>query len=284
MILITGGTGQCGGEIVRQLAATGTAFRMLVRDPVRAAITAPKGAQLVKGDLEDIASIEAAAGGCEIALFNSDGSPKLAAQQKNFLAAAKKAGVKHIVRFSAMGADANSPMDFPKWHGQAEADLLASGLAWTLLRPTFFMQNILGTAATIKSQNAIYMPAGDGKAPYVDLADIAAVAVKALTTGGHAGKTYVITGPRDISWGDIASAIGQATAKSINYVNVPPEAAKKSLLSAGLEEWRADAVLGLMMGTRNGWMTGVTNTVREVTGKPAKSIEQWAVENAAKFM
>jgi uncharacterized protein YbjT (DUF2867 family) len=283
MILITGGTGQSGSEIVRQLSASGAMFRMMVRDPIKAAAAAPAEAELVKGDFADVQSIEAAAEGCDVALFNSDGNPKLAEQQRNFLAGIQKAGVKRVVRFSVMGADPKSPMDFPRWHGEAEVDLKNSGLPWTLLQPTFFMQNLLGSAGSIKSQGSIYAPANDGKAPYVDLADIAAVAVKALTTAGHERKSYVITGPRDVSYHDIAKAIGDAIGRQIKYVNIPPEAAKQSLLSAGLPEWRADAVLGLMTGTRNGWMAGVSDDVRKVTGRPAKSFEQWAKENAAAF-
>jgi uncharacterized protein YbjT (DUF2867 family) len=283
MILITGGTGQSGSEIVRQLAATGAAFKMLVRDPVKSANKIPPGVEPVQGDFGDVASLESAMAGCDHALFNSDGNPKLAEQQRNFIAAAMKAGVKHVVRFSVMRADPASPMAFIRWHGEAEAELKKSGLPWTMLQPTFFMQNLLGSAGTIKSQGAIYMPAGDGKAAYVDLADIAAVAVKALTTPGHEGQSYPITGPRDVSFHDIAGAIGQAIGKEVKYVNVPPAAAKQSLMAMGLAEWRVDALLELMAATRQGQMAGVSDTVQKVTGRPPKSIEQWAKENAVAF-
>src|SRR5205085_3355217 len=115
-----------------------------------------------------------------------------------FVAAAKEAGLKHIVKLSVLGVDSDADFLFGKQHRQAERDIVDSEIAFTFLRPNFFMQNFLGQAS-IKSQGAFYDSSGDARASHVDVRDIAATAVAALTESGHEGKVYDITGPRALS-------------------------------------------------------------------------------------
>jgi uncharacterized protein YbjT (DUF2867 family) len=117
----------------------------------------------------------------------------------------------------------------------------------------------------------------------VDVRDIAAVAVKALTEPGHMGKKYVVTGPEAISYGQIAEKLSAATGKPVKYVNVPPEDAKKSMLGMGMPAWLVDALLELYGVVRGGYGATVTKVVEQVTGKPPRSFEAFAREHAAVF-
>src|SRR2546423_1889470 len=189
MILITGGTGNSGQPIVKALLDRGERLRALARDPAKAAVELGDEVEIARGDFSDPMSIEAAMEGVERALLLSPPSNRLVEFERAFVDAAKKSGVKRVVKFSAFGADANAPGGFSRWHGESEAYLKRSGLAWTILRPVFFMQNLFGLVTMIQN-GTIYQPAGDGKAGHVDVRDIAEVAAATLLEDGHEGKTF----------------------------------------------------------------------------------------------
>ena len=280
MILITGGTGNSGSEIVRQLSATGARFRVLARNPQKAASLRLPGVELVAGDLANPQSLAAALSGVDRVLMLSSPDPRQVELQGNLLEASKRAGVRHVVKFSAMTADPKSPARFPRLHGQTEQQIRASGPSWTFLRPTFFMQNLLGLAGMVKS-GTIYQPAGDSKASFVDIRDIAAVAVKALTEGGHEGKAYDITGPQLLSYHDIARVLSEVTGKPVKYQDVPPAAARQSMLDSGIPEWLTDGINELMDQMRAGQYAVVSNAVRDVAKKQPITFAQFAREEAA---
>jgi uncharacterized protein YbjT (DUF2867 family) len=280
MILVTGGTGQSGVEIVRQLAATGTRFRALVRNPAKADAIRLNGVDIVKGDMADRSSLAPALEGVDRLLLLSSPDATFVEAQGTVISAAKQAGVRHIVKFSAMTADPKSPSTFPRMHGQTEDLVRASELAWTFLRPTFFMQNFLGLADMVK-QGTIYQPAGEGKSAPVDIRDIAAVAVKALTEAGHEGKSYDITGPDLLSYDDIARILSEAAGHPVKYQNIPPAAAKQAMLGMGMPQFVADAINQLMDQLRAGAYAKRTTVVRDVARKPPITFAQFARENAA---
>jgi uncharacterized protein YbjT (DUF2867 family) len=155
-------------------------------------------------------------------------------------------------------------------------------LKWTFLRPPFFMQNLLALAGMVKG-GTLYQPAADARAAFVDVRDIAAVAVKALTGAGHEGKTYEITGPRAISHHDIAAALSKVLGRPVNYVNVPPEAAKQAMTGAGMPPWQADSILELYALLREGSFDRATTTVKDVTGREPVSIEQFVRDYRGAF-
>jgi uncharacterized protein YbjT (DUF2867 family) len=285
MILITGGTGTSGKPIVQQLATGSVACRVLVRNPLKAQqeLNLP-GVSFARGDFNDRASLEAACAGVECALLNSDASPDQVRMQSNFIKAAKKAGVRLVVKFSVQAASPTARFSFGRWHGITEEELKASGMAWTMLQPTFFMQNLLGMADSIRASGAFHQPAGDGKAPYVDVRDIAAVAVKALTEPGHESKSYPITGPADLSCNDIAAAISKATGKPVTYVDVPRAAAKDAMLKSGLPGWRAESLCELMDLLKEGAMAGPTDVVRTVAKRQPITFDEFARAHVAAFV
>src|SRR5947209_6492307 len=261
MILITGGTGQSGVEIVRQLAATGTHFRALVRNPAKADAVRLNGVEIVRGDMADKQSLAPALKGIDRVLLLSSPDATFVEAQGTVISAAKQAGVRHIVKFSAMTADPKSPSTFPRMHGQTEDLVRASGMAWPFLRPTFFMQNFLGLSQMVK-QGTMYQPAGEGKAALVDIRDIAAVAVKTLTEPGHESKAYEITGPELLSYQAIARILADVSGHPVKYQDIPPAAAKQAMLGMGMPEFVADALNQLMEQLRAGAFAKMSNVIR----------------------
>lgn len=280
MILITGGTGQSGVEIVRQLAATGTRFRALVRNPAKADSVRLRGVEVVQGDMADKNSLARALEGVERVLLLSSPDATFVEAQGTVISVAKQAGVRHIVKFSAMTADPKSRSTFPRMHGQTEELVRGSGLAWTFLRPTFFMQNWLGLAGMVK-QGTIYQPAGDAKAAPVDIRDIAAVAVKTLTEAGHEGKAYDITGPEQLSYHDIARILSEVSGHPVKYQDISPATARQAMLGMGLPEFVADAINQLMDQLRAGQYARTTSVIKDVAKKEPITFGQFAKENVA---
>lgn len=282
MILVTGATGNVGAETVKALIALGDLPRVLARDPAKAAALLGDDVEIARGDFADAGSLEAACEDVDVALLLSSPTPDTVADQTRFIDAAKKAGVSRIVKLSAVGAYPGVGYRFGDWHGQVERYLEQSGLGWTHLRPSFFLQNLIGSAASIKA-GGLYMPAGDGRAPYVDVRDIAAVAAHALSEDGHEGRVYDVTGPAAVSYADIAAAFAKVLGRPVVYVDVPPEAAKQAMVDAGLAAWMADAINELNLAMKQWRFAGVTDVVRQVGLKDPVSIEQFVREHAAAF-
>ena len=279
MILVLGATGTTGGEVARQLIATGHKPRVLVHDPAKAREYQGK-AEIVRVDLARPDSLGPAMKGAEKLYLVSTGADG-PALEANAIEAARKAGVRHVVKLSAMGAD-NPVMTFGRWHAQSEERLRKSGLQWTMLRPVNFMTNALGWAATIKSEGAFYQPTGDGRWAAVDPADIGALAVKALATPGHEGKIYTLTGPESLSASQYAATLSSVLGKPVRFVDVPPEAARGSMLKA-MPALYVDALMELMAAMKAGKVDRVTDDVQKVTGRRAGTFEAWARRNIAAF-
>src|SRR5438270_1845468 len=268
MILVTGGTGTSGREIIGELQRTGaTGVRALVRDTSKASFIRDAGFELVEGDFERPETLDAALEGVERALLLTPPSPQTFNQQRAFVEAARRAGVRHVVKFSAFGASADAPEGFGKWHGQAEDFLKSSGLAWTMLRPNFFMQNLLGQARQIASQGVIYQPVGDASASFIDVRDIASVAARALVEDGHEGEAYVLTGPEALSYAEVAAKLSEAAGREVTYVPISPEQFRQGALAAGLPEWLVGALERLNEIFAAGHAAEVTDRGRAVGKK-----------------
>ena len=284
MILLTGATGTTGREVVKELKAAGAAgVRVLARDHSRAAFAAEAGFETVAGDFERPETLGPALAGVERALLLTPPSPHTFELQRGFVEAAKRAGVRHVVKLSVYGADPSEPEGFLKWHGQAEEALEASGLAYTMLQPNFFMQNLLGQAAQIAGQGAIYQATGDGRASMIDARDIAAVAARALTEGGHEGLSYVLTGPEALSYQDAAETLSNVLGREVKYVPLTPEQFREAAGAQGLPGWLLDALERLNELFASGRAANVSGDVRRVTGNGARTFEQFARDHAAAF-
>lgn len=265
MILITGGTGTVGSQVVRQLAAGGTSTRVLARDPKKALRLS--NVEVMTGDLSDSKALDAGFKGADAVFVLTNSTPASTALQIKVMDAAKRNGCRRIVRLSVLGADAKSPVMLSQWHAQADAYLKASGLKWTILQPGSFMQNLLGSAATIIKDGAFYGAAGEGKSASIDARDIAAAAVKVLTSSGHEGKTYTLTGKEALSYPEIATRLSAKLGKPVKYVNLPVEQFVAGLIGAGVPDWLAKDFGTMHAFQSTGGMAGSDPTLGTLIGK-----------------
>jgi len=280
MILVTGATGNVGSEVVRQLSSRRAPVRAFAHHSEKAAALQGAGVETVVGDYGDPGSLEGALERLE-GLFLVMGTAENQVELENdVIEAAESAGVGRVVKLSIFGAEAGSPVPFRDWHGRIEERLEASGMGFTHLRPTFFMQNVPYMQAP---DGVFYMPTGDGQIGWVDIRDIAAVAVRALTEDGHEGKAYEITGPESLSFAGVAERLSAATGRESRHADVPPEVAREGMLSSGMPEWQADVSLALLADMREGGLDVVTDTVAAVGGVRPHSFEDFAREFAPAF-
>ncbi len=283
MILLTGSTGTAGSEISKALQRIGVRYRSLVRNRAKAEGSANPSVELVDGDLSRPETLGAALEGVEKALLLTAATPDSLQQERNFIHAAKRAGVRHVVKFSAYGASLDAPHYFGRQHGEAERELEDSGLPFTMLRPNGFFQNFLGNAKSIQARSALHAPAGEMKFSAVDARDIAAVAAHVLTEPGHEGQRYTITGPAALSHAEIAEKLSQVLGRKIVYIDVPEAAAREGMLAAGIPAWTVEKVLDLYRYYRSGAAAEVTNAVERVGRKAPIAFEQFVRDYASVF-
>ena len=283
MILVTGATGRTGSALVRQLARAAVPVRAFVRDAAKAAPLQLPGVELFVGNLQQPETLVAALDGVERLFLLSPADPRQVELQGGAVGAARRAGVRHVVKLSTLGAGLDSPVSLGRWHAQTELQIEQSGMAWTHLRPHFFMQNTLGFAPAIAATGQFHAPLRDGRIGLVDARDIAAVAARVLTTEGHAGRVYDITGPEALSFHDVATCIAAAAGRPVTYVDVPPREAEKAMRAAGIPEWMADAMIGLYGIFAAGHASATTRVVEDITGTPARPFAAFAREHAAAF-
>ncbi len=274
MILVTGATGTIGRVLLDQLAATGAPLRAMTRHPGTADL--PPGVEVVTGDFDDPASVERAVQGAE-KVFLLTAGPEGPRHDATLATAAARAGVEHIVKVSSYTLGDESASDpITTWHRAGEQAVRESGVPFTFLRPTAFMSNSLMWADTIASHDTAYAPYGAGRTTVVDHRDIAATAATVLTTTGHAGRTYPLTGPEALSPGEQVAVLSDAVGRPLRYVETEPATVRTAMTGAGMPDQMADAVLALMATALEPAAAIVDPAVPTVTGRPATSFTTWA--------
>jgi uncharacterized protein YbjT (DUF2867 family) len=284
MILITGATGNNGRELIRQLTAMGQHVRALVRNPVEAVKLDGSNIDVVAGDFDLPETLEPALQGVEKAFLLTPVAERFVQWQKDFIEAAHRAKIKHLVKFSGMGADPRSASQLLKLHAETDDILRNSGVPFTILQPNSFHQNMLSSANTVKAQNAFYWPLKNASQSTVDIRDISAVAAKVFTSSGHEGKTYIITGPEALSFEQVAEKLSSVLGRKIQYVDVPISAAAEGMRNSGMPDWSVRAVSELLAYFASGAAATVTDTVPRLLGRPATSFEQFVKDHHAAFM
>jgi len=283
MILVTGAGGTVGSEVVRQLRSAGAEFRAAYHSESKAQAARADGIDAAVIDFNRPGSLAAALEGIDTLFLITGGAPNQVEQEISAADAAKTAGVTHIVKLSVWGA-AEEEFAFARMHRAAEKAIEASGIAWTFLRPIGFMQNMENySAPTIQSQGAFYSSVGDAQVAHVDVRDIAAVAVKALTEPGHEGKAYSLTGPAAITFQEIARELSSASGREIRYVDLTDADLKQGLLGAGMPEPYTDAYLDLMRYYRTGNAGKISGEIRALTGRDPIAFDQYARDRAGAF-
>lgn len=282
MILITGATGTNGAEILKRLAHNGVAVRAMVRRKPESRQELA-GVEYAVADLDDPASVRRVLEGVERAFLATNSTERVEAQQLSFIEQAKAAGIRHIVYLSQLHASKNSPVRFLRYHAVVEEAIASSGLAFTHLRPNLYMQGLLGFRQSISTEGHFFAPADDAAVSLVDVRDIAAVAVAALTQKGHENKTYDITGPEALTHTQLAAELTAGLGKPVSFINITDAEMRGALLGLGFPEWQADGLIEDYAHYRRGEASAISTAVRDVTGNPPHSFREFVQDYRAVF-
>lgn len=285
-ILVTGATGTIGRQVALALAQAGASVRAAVRDPAKAKDLADAGVELVSLELADPKSVSAALVGVDrlflLTPFVEDPKPMIEA----VLGAARDAGVRHVVRLSAAGADPNGQFQLVREHGEIEQAIERSGIGFTILQPTFFMDNLVnyGAAQTIAAQGRFFGSSGEGKAAFVSSLDVGAVAAAILQDPEpHAGKTYVLTGGEALSAQELASLVGELRGKPVGYVDLTPEQHRAAFEQHGAPAWMIDGMIALEGVKRAGWAEAVSPVVEDILGRAPETYRAFLQRHVSAF-
>ena len=283
MILLTGITGNNGGATANALLEKGVKFRALVRDLDKASDWADKGVELVQGDLSDPASITAALDGIDRAVLILPNGEEQESLEASFISTAKEAGLPWIIKLSSPEAVRGTTSPIPLAHIAGEDAIMASGMNWTFVRPSFFMQNFRSSIGTARSGGKLSMPMGNGDVVVTDTADAGAFIAHVLTTEDstpHYGQYYDITGPDTVlTFQDIANVIGEVIDAKVEYDDCDAAAYQEAIRPYHKNEWHSDAVAYLFAEIANGNTPGhKTSTFQDMMGRPGKSLKEYLYE------
>jgi uncharacterized protein YbjT (DUF2867 family) len=282
-VLVTGATGNVGSHVVGELRGRGAPVGAFVRDPGRAAERLGGDVELAVGDFADTASIRRALDGVQRVFLSSADGPHKVAHEAAVVDVCAAAGVELIVKASTLGADPRSPLPALAWNGRSEDHLRRSGVPATILRSGFYMTNLLAAAEQVRGAGKLFAPAGRGRIAMIAPQDVGAVGAAVLTTDGHAGATYRLTGPEAITYARIADELSRATGARVDYVDVPEDAARQGLAAEGLPDWLVEHLVGAFRLIRADALAETTDTVRAITGRDARSFAAFARDHAALF-
>lgn len=273
--LVTGATGNIGSLVTHRLIERGIRPCIFVRDEARARTLFGDAVDIRVGDLgASHRSLAAAFAGMDT-LFLLNSGPDLAARDRVAALAAKKAGVSHLVKLSTL--DVLSGVGTGPWHAQGEAAVRESGLDYTFIRSAGFMSNALYWAEAIKTERVLRSSTCDGKIAFIHPADIADIAVHAMTTRDLHRQAVVITGPKALSYAEMVDVIGAAIGTRLRYVPISDDEA-----SFGSDAY-AEAVTDIWRAIREGRVTTATDAVQRILGRAPRSFEQWVSENVTEF-
>jgi uncharacterized protein YbjT (DUF2867 family) len=282
VIFLTGATGKIGGETARQLIAKGAKLRALVRDAGKAADLQAAGVELVVGDIGDADTIRKALHGVDKAFLLLPNGEQQEANEKQFTDLCVAAGVEHLVKMSSMEATATAETPIPRAHWAVEEYIRASGLQWTMVKPNFFMQNLLASAKSIREQGRFSLPMGDGTTGMADARDIGAVCAEVLTGNGHAGKSHEITGPEVLTFNQVAERFSEVLGRKVDYVPMPM-AQFRERMTGVLKPWHLNAVCALFQEIADIGLDHTTDTFKKLIGREPISLRQFIQDNAAAF-
>ena len=279
-VLVTGGN--IGNHVAEMLAYQGTPVRVLVRSATPDRRWEDLGIAQVATDAANPASLARAFEGIERFFSVSPLVENLVQLGTNTVEAAKKAGVRYIVRSSAMGAGEKA-ITMVRLHREVEKAVETSGIPYTILQPNTFMQSYLMNADTIKRDQKLFIPMGNGKVGLIDVRDIAAVAVACLAEPCHEGKKYVLTGSEALSNFDVAEKLSDALGKRVVYVDVSPLRAEEAMKKAGMPAWQIRVLLELFQICKDGCAEQLSPTVEQILKRKPITFDEFLAENLTAF-
>ena len=284
MILVTGATGRVGYHLMEALADAHADVTAMVRVEAAAA-DLPGTPQHVVATYDDPPPADVLRGFDRVFLL-SPAIEEQAELETVFIDALVAAGHgPHVVKIAADGfTDPGCDVRFMLSHRQVAAHLDAVGLPVTYLAPALYMEDLLATADTVREEAVLAVPAGHGRVGFVAATDVAAAAARVLTSPGHEGATYELTGPEALRFKDVAARISAVFAREVDYTDQPAERARELMLASGLSSWQTDGNLELFDWIRQGGADTVTATVRELTGADPQPVDDWLDDSRASFL
>ena len=274
-ILVTGATGNVGGEVAAALVARGEDVRAVVRDPTR--VVLPGAVEVVRGDLERPESLTPALRGAR-AVFLLGGWSDM----PELLRRMRRAGVEHVVLLTSrcvVGGRADNPVT--RMWLDAEAAVRQAGLAWTTLRPSGYQSNALRWLGQLREGDVVRAPWADDEIAAIDPADVAAVAAAALTEPGHTGAEHALSGPEPLTPGAQVATLATVLARPLRYEPLADEQARAAMAA----DTPAPYVDAFFRFYSDGEFddSPVLDTVERITGRPPRRFEQWTRAHAAAF-
>jgi NAD(P)H dehydrogenase (quinone) len=283
VILVTGATGQVGYRLMEALADARADATAMVRVEARAEdLPGTPGHVVATLDKPPAAAVLRE---FDRIFLLSPEVPEQAALETAFIDAVAAAGHRpRIVKVCADGfQDPGCDVRFMRAHRQVALHLSAVDLPVTYLAAAPYMENLRGDAAQVRGTGEIRAAAGHGRAGFIAAADVAAAAARVLTSDGHEGATYVLTGPEALSYAQVAARFGAVLGARVEYADLPPERERDLLLYGGRTAWEADGALERFAWIRQGGAATVTDTVRELTGTAPRPLQEWVADSRADF-
>ena len=282
-LLVTGATGNVGSRVVQVLQERGVPVRAFMRDHGKAQTMPGDGVELAVGDFGDPESVRRSMEGVEGVFLACSNQPRQVEYETRVIDAAREAGVRRIVKLSALGAEIGAPVAFWDWHARIEEHLQSSGIPSVVLRPGFSMANLLASAETVQYTGKLFVPAGEAGISMVHPQDVGAAASVALIGDGHEGETYTLTGPEAITFEGVAEHLSEAVGREIECLNVPDEAALQGMIEQGIPEFVAAQIVAVFGVLRGGGQERTTGTVQSMTGREPRGFAEFAREHARLF-
>jgi uncharacterized protein YbjT (DUF2867 family) len=281
VVLVTGATGNIGTEVCASLAQDPSLeVRAALRNPGKRAWL-PGNVAAVPFDFEDPATIDAALQGVDKLFLLAPGGPMGPGYTQAVIAALGNHSVKYIVKQSSYEPAHAIQVPTDQWALDTERMVRETGIPWTFLQPPWCNQNFSrGYFAGMVAMGVLALPFGDGASGWIDTRDIGEVTRRIFTEGGHEGQSYCLTGPRLITLAEIARVLSEASGRQIVYQPLTDERWLEACEQMGMPPLAAQATLALIAKTRDGHATKITDDVERITGRKARSFEQFAQDSA----
>lgn len=284
-LLITGATGTVSGALIDALEQSDFRLRALVLDDSKGEGLRRRGIETFVGDLGDPRSLPPAFEGVDDLWLLTPNGPRACEHSMNAVWAARRAGVEHVVRLSAVRAADDAPTRSERLHALADHQLRHSGLAWTILRPLWFMQNLFNEASDITAEGVLRLNLGQSRVGMVDARDIADLATSVLTEGPdrHGGRVYTVTGPQPISFDEVAKQFEEVLHRTVRYVPTTDAAVEQRLLGFGVPSWIVGMLTEYAQAYVSGWGDFTTTDFHDVTGRQPRSITDFIRDHVDVF-
>lgn len=284
-VLITGATGTVSSALLDALEGTGVHARALVRDGSRAAGLRARNVETFAGDLDDARTLPPAFEGVQDVWLLTPNGPRAPENSMNAVWAARQAGAERIVRLSVVGAAHDAPNRSGRLHALSDRETERCGLRWTVLRPHWFMQNLLNEAADVAATGAFSLNMAAARVGMIDARDIAGCAARVLLDAPdrHHGATYTLTGPRALTFDEVAAGMSEALGRPVTYRPVSDGAKRRTLLGHGVPEWIVDMLEEYAQAYASGWGDFTTGTAAALLGRPPRGIADFLRDHSAHF-